>query len=223
MQIPFEERIPVIQNEINKRRAKYTLSTLDFEDVSQIIILRVYNKYHLYKSEKGEFTHWLNRLISSAMKNILRDNLTIFSRPCILGCAYNMGEDNCGYTTTGKQCSECPIFKRWEKKKKDHFNVKQTLTIENHSQEVSNMASDFFDIEHAKKIIDQKIKTKLNAFEFSIYEMLYIQNMTEKQVGEKLKYKKPTNSSTPGYQTISKLKRKFASISREIIREEDLG
>lgn len=223
MELTFEQRIPVIQNEINKRRAKYTLSTLDFEDVSQIIMFRVWEKYHLYKPERGEFTHWLNMTISNTMKNILRDNLTTFSRPCILGCSANMGDENCSYTKSGKQCSECPIYKRWEKKKKDHFNVKQTLTIENHTQEVSNMASDFLDIDYAKRVIDEKIKGKLNTFEFSIYEMLFIQNMSEEQVGEKLKYKRPTNSSCPGYQTISKLKKKFTAIGREIIREENLG
>lgn len=224
--IPFEDRIPTIQREILKRRKKWTLSTLSWDDASQLIMIRVFKKYHLFDPNKGEFTHWLNRLISSAIKNIFRDYLTIHSRPCILGCAFNiggnLGDEFCAYTKSGKQCEECPIYAIWAKKKKDHFNVAQTLPLTNHEQEVNNMQCDFIDIEESKKILEKKLKEKLNNFEWQIYDMLYIKNITMKEVGLKLKYKKNANSDIPGYQQLKKIQKHIIKIAKQIIAEEEL-
>lgn len=221
--ISFEERIPVIQFEIAKRRSKWRLTTVEFEDASQMIILRVFNKYHTYIPERGEFTHWLNTVISSTIKNIFRDHLLKFNRPCINGCNYNLGDEFCSYTKSGKQCSECPLYRKWEIRKKDHFNIKQSLPLENHSQEVNNMPQDSLDIQHCKNVIDKKIKVKLKPYEYQIYRMLYIDHMTLQEVGTKLKYKKSANSEVPGYQQLKKIEKKIIQASREIIEQEGLA
>lgn len=221
--IPFEERIPVIQNEIAKRRKKWNLSTLAWEDASQIIIIRVFKKYHLFDPERGEFTHWLNRLISSAIKNIFRDNLTLYSRPCILGCVYNLGDEHCGFTNSGKQCSECPLYLKWSKKKRAHFNVAQSLPLVNHEQEVNNIQSDFFNIENAKIVLDAKLKIKLNNYEWQVYDMLYIKHLSMEEVGKILKYKKAKNSQIPGYQQLKRIQSRIIEVSKQIISDENLG
>ena len=222
MPIKFEERYDIIVNEINKRRNKWTLASLDFEDVTQIILIRIFQKYDTYHEEEGVFIKWLNRVISNALKNILRDNYTKFSRPCILGCPFNLGDDACGYTPSKKQCNECPIFARWKERKEDHFNVAQSLPLENHAQEVSSIQQDSLDIAHAKDIIDIKMKDYLKPNEYRIYDLLYIQNKTPEEVGTLLKYKKSKNSDIPGYQIQRKLKHKFIELSKKIIEEEGL-
>jgi DNA-directed RNA polymerase specialized sigma subunit len=99
----FEEMIPSIMVEINKRKSNWTLSSLAFEDVSQMLLIRIFNKYKTFNPEKGEFTHWVNRLISNTIINILRDNLQKFARPCVQGCQFNLGDSYCGFTRSGKQ------------------------------------------------------------------------------------------------------------------------
>jgi hypothetical protein len=219
----FEERYETIVSEIERRRYKWKFTRLDFDDVSQKILLRVFNKYHLYNELKGEFTHWLNTLISSELKNILRDNLTKFSRPCILKCHFNTGGDTCSYTKSGKQCDECPIFKSWRKRKESHFNIAQSLPLENHIQEVHNISSDFIDIESSKIIIDQDMKIKLKPSDYRVYKMLYIENLEPEEVGRILNYKKGKNSDIPGYQRINALKKLFIETTKKIIQERELA
>jgi hypothetical protein len=221
--ISFEDRIPEIQKEIQKRKNSWRLSTLSFEDVSQQLLFHAFKKYHTYDENKSEFSHWINRLISNQLRNILRDNLGIFSRPCIMGCVHNLGDEFCDYTESKKQCSECPLYAKWEKKKKDHFNVAQSLPLSNHEQEVNSKIDDFFDMEKAKAIIDVKIKQKLNNHEWQIYSLLFIQNKTSEEAQQilNLKYNKKDNTKT-NYQQINKVKKRIIVIVKEIINEEGL-
>jgi len=226
--LSFEDRIDFIQFQIGKRKNGWTLSTLEWEDVSQIILTRVWQKYHTFNPEKGKFEHWLNRLISHALVNLLRDNLYKYVRPCISSgpsggsCVKNTGGDGCSWTKSKTQCAECPLYAKWQKKKETKYNIKATVSIENHDQETNNIISDSIDIAESKKVIDEQMKVRLNHFEWSIYEMLYIENYTEDEVGKKLKYKKSKNSKTHGYQVIRGLKNKFISITKEIIEEHAL-
>jgi RNA polymerase sigma factor (sigma-70 family) len=223
MIISFEERLPVIYEEINKRQNKWTFTKLDFDDVRQKILIRVFNKYHLFDDKKGKFTHWLNTVISSAIKNILRDSLTKYSRPCIVGCKFHLGGDSCGYTKSGIQCDECPLFKDWRIRKQDHFNVEQSLPLENHEQEVNNLPGDFINYEEIKKVLDKEMETRLKPFEYKIYHLLYIENKSPEEVGKILKYKKGKNSEIPGYQALRKSRKQIIKIAKEIIVEQGLA
>ena len=60
--IKFEENISIIDEEINKRRNKWTLSSIawiDFEDISQILKIHIFKKWHLFDQEKP-LLPWLN-------------------------------------------------------------------------------------------------------------------------------------------------------------------
>ena len=218
----FESQLEVIQHEIDKRKNKWTLVAIPFEDVSQMVIIRIFKKYHLFEPAKGEFSHWVNKVISSAIKNILRDNYLKYNRPC-LGCAKNLGGDTCSYTPSGKQCEECPLFLKWKKNKEQHFNVKQSLPLENHTQEAESQVGDFTNIDGAKTIIDEKIKKKLRPIEYKLYRLLYIENLTEKDAGIKMEYKQTNKDRGPGYQQIAKMKAKILIAAKEVIEEEDLA
>lgn len=220
--LDFEDFLPAIQVEIEKRRGKWVLSTLDYEDVSQMIVIRIFNKFHTFDPEKGPFQNWVNRLISNAIRNILRDNLMKFSRPC-LSCAKNLGDDFCSYTKSKKQCIECPLYKRWKDKKEQHFNVKASLSLENHMHEAQNMINDFVDIGRCKSIIDEKMKQKLSEEEYKIYSLIYIQNKPMEEVGKILEYKKLSSNPIPGYQQLLKVKKKMVLLAKEIIKEEGLA
>ena len=75
----FEESFDLINQEIRKRTNKWSLSSLnwmDFDDVSQIIRLHIYEKWHLYDASKP-LGPWLNRIISNQIKNLIRNHLML--------------------------------------------------------------------------------------------------------------------------------------------------
>lgn len=233
----FEDCYETICREIEKRRHSWTISSLDFDDVKQDILIHIERKIREEKFDSKKvigdpstgFARWLQGVISSQISNHRRDYLYRWSRPCIWrpeqprGCPFNSGDDKCSQTPSGKQCSECPIYAEWEKSGKiNHHAIKQALPIENHIQEVHSVIEDFTDIAAAKKIIDEKVMEKLNAYERRIYRMILIKGISEEQVGKQLKLKK-TNHMHPGYSIIYKIRKKAVRIARQVIEAEGLA
>ena len=102
----FEDSISIIDNEISKRRNKWNLSSLtwiDFDDVSQIIRIHIYKKWHLYNPKKP-LAPWVNRIISNQIKNLIRNNYLNFIKPCAQ-CPEAEPDEGC--KKFGKQCSNC--------------------------------------------------------------------------------------------------------------------
>ena len=217
-----------IQILVAKRRSSWFLSTEPWEDVASKLTTRVWMKIHLYDQTKP-FDRWCNTLLTHAIRNILRDNLYKHAKPCISAgpsggsCVYNGGDDLCKWTKRGIQCSQCPIFAAWPKKKESKHNITATLSLENHTDEVHSRAHDSPDIDSAKKVIDEKIMDALSKEEAAIYRMLFILHWSMERVGKKLKYKKQGGSNVPGYQRLVKLKARFKEMAREVIEAENLA
>ena len=232
----FEERYEEIVYWIEKRRRNFDLATLEWEDVRQMILIRIQRKYDLFDPTKTvggkpvEFRKWVNRVITRTLCSIWRDHLSNFSRPCVTGkggCAFNVGGDQCSATPSGLQCSECPAFKAWEAKKKDLHAIKMTLSLDTpkYSAEAQNMQGDFVNIDEKKAVIDQKMKGKLNRAEWKMYKLLIIKGMSEREVAKAMGFKKKKvgkKNLYPGYQIILTAKKKFVQMAREIIEEEGL-
>ena len=221
--ITFEQLLPEIELNIKKRRNSWTIPNLEWEDVSQILILRVWNKFDKYSSSKGPFEHWLNRLITNALNNLIRDNFSKYSRPCISGCVYNIGGDECSFTKSGKQCSECPLFKKWTKKKQQQFNMITSLSLEDHSNEVHKIENDVNDITFTKHIIEDRLKEVLSEKEWKVYDLMFIQHKSLENIGKIMQFKLLPSSHIPGYQELLKYKKKFINLSRQIILDEGLA
>ena len=69
----FEECYSIIDEEIKKRRSKWSLTSLswmDYDDVSQIIRTHIFKKWHLFDHEKP-LGPWLNRIITNQIKNLI--------------------------------------------------------------------------------------------------------------------------------------------------------
>ncbi|NDG33354.1 sigma-70 family RNA polymerase sigma factor, partial [bacterium] len=84
----FESLIDVIDSEIIKRKNKWNLTAInwmDFHDVAQILRIHIHKKWHLYDHKKP-LAPWVNRIISNQIKNLIRNNYSNFTRPC-LKCA----------------------------------------------------------------------------------------------------------------------------------------
>jgi RNA polymerase sigma factor (sigma-70 family) len=203
----FEESFHIIDEEIKKRRNKWNLTSLswmDYDDVSQIIRVHIYKKWHLY-DPKHPLTPWLNRIITNQIKNLIRNNYGNYSRPC-LKCSAAEGEDSC--IIYSKQCSDCPLYKNWEKTKKAAYDLKIPLSLENHSNEIySNDIDSNIDIEKNAKKIHEAMKGILKPLEWKIYKGLFIDNKKESEVAKEVGYITSEEKRTPGYKQIKNIKK----------------
>ncbi len=201
---------------IAKRKNSWTLSSVAWEDVEQILLIRLFMKFYLY-DQTQRFENWANRTVSNTIKNLLRDNCYKFQRPC-LKCAFNHGNESCGYTSNNIQCNKCPLYADWEKKKKSLFNIKSAVSIENHVQTVGNIPSDFIDIESAKQIIDKQVLEALDTQkERQLYRLFYIKKVEEPQIQKILEKQKITEAYLADFQ------KKTMALARLIIAREDLA
>ena len=217
----FEEKIAEIDQEIAKRRNKWNLNALswiDFDDISQILRIHIYKKWHLYDHSKP-LPPWLNRTISNQLKNLIRNNYSSFARPC-LRCAAAEPDNLCKIYST--QCSDCPIFKNWERNKKDAYNIKIPLPLDGNVQEVSCRRIDSGDIEQSIKKINSKAKEILKPVEWKVYRMLYIENKSENEVASEMGYKTSEKNRTPGYKQITNIKRSIILKVKKAIQKDEI-
>ena len=216
----FEEAIPVINQELIKRKHKWTLQAInemDYDDVSQIIRIHIFKKFSKY-DKKQPFSHWLNKIISNQIKNLLRNKYYAFERPC-LSCASNQDDGLCSITSSGKQCSECPLYAQWHKRKKPAHDVKLAVSIENHAQEVSEKPCDYVDLEKNMVKLSERLRECLRPIEWRVYKLLYIDNKSENQVAHIMNYTTSEAGKSPGYKRLAILKKTIIRASKEILKE----
>ncbi|MBD36298.1 MAG: hypothetical protein CL512_05970 [Actinobacteria bacterium] len=228
----YEDKSEEIDIEIRKRRGKWFLDSLawfDFEDVEQIIRAHIHKKWHLWNQEMA-LGPWLNKVITNQMKNILRNNYSNFVRPC-LNCPFNQcgknqaegAEDSlCGFTSSGRQDSECPLYAKWERTKKAAYDIKMALALENHSAEANAISDSNFDIDSAEKRLHESMKKKLPERQYKIYHMLFVKNMDDEDVAKVMGYKTSEKGRTAGYKQIKNLKKLFKQKASEILAKEDI-
>lgn len=202
----FEERIDEINSEIIKRKSKWNLTAInwmDFNDVAQILRIHIYKKWHLYDAKKP-LAPWVNRIISNQIKNLIRNNYSNFTRPC-LKCSASESEDGCAIY--GIQCSRCPLFLNWEKSKKNAHDTKLTLSIENHTKEINDIKSSNMDMESAAKNIHSKMQKVLKPIEWKVYNFLYIEGKDEEQTAKLMGYRTSEKNRIAGYKQIKNIKK----------------
>ena len=202
----FEGSIDSINSEIIKRKNKWNLTAInwmDFSDVSQILRIHIYKKWHLYDSEKP-LAPWVNRIISNQIKNLIRNNYSNFTRPC-LKCAAAEGEDGCAIYSN--QCNACPLYANWEKNKKNAHDTKLTVSIENHIQEINDKPIDNFNMEKTAQNIHNKMQKVLKPIEWKVYQHLYIEGKNEEQTAKLMGYRTSEKNRIAGYKQIKNIKK----------------
>jgi hypothetical protein len=202
----FEGCIAQIDNEIFKRRNKWNLtaiSWMDFSDVSQILRIHIYKKWHLYNQTKP-LAPWVNRIISNQIKNLIRNTYSNYARPC-LKCAAAESDDGC--SIYGKQCVDCPLYANWVKSKKNAHDTKLPVAMENHLNEVYDIKNDTVDLEKTAENIHSKMQKILKPIEWKIYTYLYIEYKNEEQVAKLMGYRTTEKNRAAGYKQIKNLKK----------------
>lgn len=217
----FENCIEIIDQEISKRKNKWTLTSIswmDFDDISQILKIHIFKKWHLYDQSKP-LSPWLNRIISNQLKNLIRNNYSNYCKPC-LKCA--AAEPDSGCAIYGSQDGRCPLFKNWLAKKKSAYDVKMALPLENHQSEVRDVEISSSSIEMGIKKLNEKLKEILKPNEWIVYKGFYIDNETEIEIAKKLNFKTTEKNRTPGYKQIKNIQKSIITKARKILDKNDL-
>jgi hypothetical protein len=202
----FEDRIDEINTEILKRKNKWNLTAIawmDFADVSQILRFHIYRKWHLYNNTKP-LAPWVNRIISNQIKNLIRNNYSNYTRPC-LKCSAAEQDDGCAIYQ--KQCANCPLYANWAKSKKNAHDTKLTLSLENHVQEIHDIPNENFNIEQSVVNTHKKMQQVLKPIEWKVYNYLYIENKNEEQTAKLMGYKTTEKNRMAGYKQIKNIKK----------------
>ena len=225
--IRYEDRVSVIDQELQKRRHKWHLNAVawfDFEDVEQIIRFHIFKKWDQW-DQKRPLEPWVNRIISNQLKNILRNNYSNFARPC-LNCPFSQSNQQesangnlCAFTPSGTQCSECKLYAKWEKGKKHAYDIKLPLALENHHQEVFSIASTEFDLSNSITKLHVEMKFVLTE---KVYEDLFVKNLSEDEVAKKLGYTTNEKNRKAGYKQIKNLKKMFKEKAVTVIKQKDI-
>tara|TARA_R100000008_G_scaffold85954_2_gene77296 strand:- start:1165 stop:1881 length:717 start_codon:yes stop_codon:yes gene_type:complete len=229
--LTYEDQALIIDEELKKRRGKWFLNSLawiDFDDVSQIIRAHIFKKWDQWDQERP-LKPWLNRLISNQLKNILRNYYSNFVRPC-LSCPFNQsshmedGKDAlCGFTSTGLQDSTCPLYSKWEKTKKAAYDIKMPFSLDSRPADMpiaDNTAP--YQIEHAEDKLHAEMKKVLNERQFSLYQLLFIENTSDAEVAKKMGYKTTEKGRKAGYKQIKNLKKQFKTKAISILKNKDI-
>jgi DNA-directed RNA polymerase specialized sigma24 family protein len=216
----FEDRYAEINLEVKKRRGKWFLNSLawfDFEDVEQIIKAHIYKKWDQW-DQRRPLGPWINKIITNQMKNILRNNYSNFVRPC-LSCPFNQSKSSvdpgitpgslCGFTSSGMQDGECPLYLKWEKTKKSAYDIKMAVTMENHTGEVSSMHDMQINVDEAIEKMAKEMKKALPERQYKVYDMLYVKHMEEDDVARIMGYKTNEKGRKAGYKQLKNLKKIF--------------
>ena len=135
----YDDYSDLIDQELAKRRKNWFLTSVawvDFDDVCQIIRAHIYKKWPQWDQSRP-IKPWINKIIGNQMKNILRNHYSNYARPC-LNCPFNSDAEYslCSFTASGEQDATCPLYKKWAKGKKNAYNIKITLSLENHINQI---------------------------------------------------------------------------------------
>lgn len=140
-------------------------------------------------------------------------------RPC-MGCAKNEGGDLCALTPSGKQCGECPLYKKWEIGKKAAFDSRLPVSIENHSQEVFSMPEESVDVERVARELYDRVQTVLSPIELKVYKSLFVDFQSEEEAAKLMGYRTSERNRAAGYRRIKQIRRSIMEKVRKLVSEQ---
>jgi len=217
----FEDCIDLINQEINKRKSKWNLSSIawmDFDDVAQIIRIHLYQKWKQYDPTKPMLP-WISIIITNQIRNLVRNHYTNYARPC-LRCDAAIDTDGCKIYK--EQCEACPLYAHWKKNKQPATFVKLPLSIENHNHEVFEMAESVNYTSRDEEKLHIVMKKILKPIEYQVYKGLYMEHKEEYEVAKKMGFISNEKGRSPGYRQLKNIQKAIISKAKKHIETEGL-
>lgn len=217
----FEDCLPLIDAEIAKRRHKWNLSSIswmDYDDVAQIIRIHIFKKWGQYQPTRP-LAPWLNTIITNQIRNLIRNHYSNFARPC-LRCAAAVDGDKCSIYEM--QCSDCPLFAHWQKRKQPATHVKIPVSIENHAHEVHSIFDDSIDVTRHVQAVHDKMKEILKPIEWQVYEGLFVLHKEETEIARQLGYVSNERGRDPGYKQMKNIRKAIMAKVRRCLSSGEI-
>ena len=222
--LKYEDCNSQIETEIAKRRHKWTLTILrwmDFEDVAQILRAHISKKWHLWNQERP-LAPWIQRIMSNQIANLLRNNYTNYARPCVQ-CKFSLGEEGCEKTPSREQCNECPLYKKWNEGKRNGYNIKMPLELENHAQEVNNKIDDTINFKETLRRVLEEMEKHLSPQRFKAFNILFIDDISDEEAIVLLGLKPNEKNKYGGKKILTAYRESLQKEAKEIIARSDIG
>lgn len=224
----YEDFSNEIDQILVRKKHKWFLPYPSYDDISQIIRKHIWVKWEQWRQDEP-FGRWANRVVENQLINLRRNYHGKLAPPCNDGCVYNMGDDRCSFTSSGKKCAQCPMYRDWEKKKKDGYHISFASSIEELMANGGNIAGqteDNFDMQKSLTAFHEKMKEVLPEKLYKIYEIIYINNESEavvsKMLGLQNNEKSVNAKRVPGYKIIFLYKQQIFEKAQEVIKDFDL-
>lgn len=224
-QITFEKAFSIIEEEINKRKGKWVLSVgyMDWDDVAQILKNHIWKKWDRY-NPKLPLRHWVSRVSSNQIKNLIRNNYAAYQSPCVK-CEFNLSDNGC--RKYGEKSTNCEPYKIWTNGKKNKLQINMADSLDapppyqdrarrGMQGDIKDVFFHLTDISHYIPEFNKLLKKKLTTQEWEIYDYLYLQNLSEEEVKKLLGYK---HFKTNRYKQICKIKNKIYEKAKKIANE----
>jgi len=202
----FEDNLHIINLQLYKRRDQWKLTSLawmDYDDVSQIIRIHIYNKWPQYDPSKP-LAPWVNKIISHQIKNLVRNNFSNYAKPC-LKCSASQSENGCEIYQT--QCDRCPIYAAWCLRKRDAYNIKVPVSLEFHAHETGESAPSNENLPELVDALHLKMEKELTDVQWQVYKALYIKGQDELELAKEMGYKTSEKNRSPGYKQIKNIQK----------------
>jgi len=217
----FEDSIKIIDAELLKKKARWTLYSLgwlDFEDVSQQIRTHLWLKWSKLIPGKP-IGPWINVIISNQIKNLIRNLYTNYARPC-LRCGAARDTDSCDIYKS--QCSDCPLFAYWRERKESATQIKIPVSIENHPHEVSQICDDTSDVYRHIDTFHAKMKEVLTPTEWRVYRSLFVMHQDEKIAAKKIGLISNEKGRPSGYKQIKNIKKTILAKAHKLLDDGEI-
>jgi hypothetical protein len=219
----FLECYDEILSVVNSRRFKWHLDSvpsISWDDIKQIILNHLFIKWHLFDPNKGSLKTWVLVVSSNQIRNQLRNHYGSFQKVCVR-CDQYEGNDLCKKFGTCDS-SKCELLKMWETRKKSKHDISLALPIENHLNECHEITQENIDVDKTAIVLHARMKEVLKPFDWAVYEMLFVKNMSEEAVAKILKFKTNEPGRTAGYKQINNIKKRIMILVREVLNKEDI-
>jgi hypothetical protein len=236
--VSFESKLDEINEVILSNRFRWRLNSIswmDFDDVAQQLRIHIFKKWHLW-DQSMPLKPWVSRIVYNQIINLIRNNYTIYARPCVT-CKWNQGGNLC--ELYGEQSSECGLYSKWEGGKKLAYEINNPMSIQgtnssfahdehqnstmggppNDFLQIPDGGNSFADMDGMRDELHEKLKKKLNKIQLKAYELIFVEHMDEEEVARLLGYHTTEYKRSPGYKQIKNLKKQIYKIAKECLDE----
>jgi hypothetical protein len=122
----------------------------------------------------------------------------------------------------GKQSEACPLYANWTKTKKQAYDAKLPVCIDDHSHEINSAEYAGFDVLAMMEKLNVKMEETLKPAEWRIYKALYIDNLSEEDAATLMGYKTNEKNRVPGYKQIKNVKKSIIQKVKKMLNDGEI-